>query len=76
MIDSTPAKSESCAGCRFSVPTPGQTDVLSCCRYPPTPSVHVTRRMTLAGQAEEGLRIDGHFPPVPDDGWCGEFQAT
>lgn len=57
------ADSECCQLCKFSQPTPELT-VRLCRRYPPAAQLVQTPR----GPSPVALS-----PPVPLDGWCGEF---
>lgn len=54
--------SESCENCRFSAPVTDpkwEALTLECRRRPPV----------------QGQRPAAEWPMVPDDGWCGEYDA-
>jgi hypothetical protein len=59
-----------CSTCRFAKLADEKQRGYECHRFPPTPLlVPMDNPMTR----ETGLALQGYFPPVNADNWCGEW---
>lgn len=76
MLESNDKKPESCANCKYLRELPadpnniGAPRQLICKNSPPSP-VLVPIRMP---NGQLGTQLTAAYPPVSDDGWCGQWS--
>lgn len=66
--DSRMTEQRQCLNCKHRASNPQKLDGGFCRRYPP--------KVFMMATAPGELQVMGHWPPVGNDSWCGEFGAT